>query len=286
MNVVKKEIIYFLIRIYNGKFRFLKIRRLIKKLIGKERIVFKYQDIKLFVGVNTALENSILFDDYNEKEILNLITYFSKSNYDFIDVGANVGVHSLTASKANENIQVFSFEPEPTNYFNFLSNIFLNKVKNIKPFCLGVGNVQENKILNINSGWNKGRHSLKMNFGENNQKISISIISLDNFKIYLPVKQVVIKIDVEGFESEVLKGAKDTLSIINECVIIIELVEENNNLQICKEIIQILKDFGFNYIYKIGEKEQFVSVSDFYDSSDYVLLKGQKTLDSFKKYLN
>lgn len=286
MNPIKKQVLHFLIRIYNGKYRFLKIRKIIKWLMGKERIELKYENVNLLVGTQSAIENSILFDEYNEKVILNLIKYFSNLNYDFVDVGANVGVHSLTAAISNKEIQVFSFEPEPNNFFNFISNISLNRVLNIKPFSFGVGNKQEVKSLNINAGWNKGRHSLKMNFGENTQKINIPIISLDTFEIYFSAKNVMIKIDVEGFEKEVLQGANSFIKSINESIMIVELLEENNNVKSCNEIVQFLNEQGFLAIYKVTNNYQFKETVEFEGSGDYIFIKGVKTLKSFKDHIN
>lgn len=285
MNRIKKTILHTLIKIYNEKYRFLKIRKIIKRLIGKERIQVKYENINLLVGTQSAIENSILFDEYNEKAILNLITYFSTLNYDFVDVGANVGVHSLTAAMANKDIKVFSFEPEPVNFFNFISNISFNQVQNIKPFSFGVGNKQEEKSLNINAGWNKGRHSLKMNFGEDTQKINVPIITLDTFETYFSAKDVMIKIDVEGFEKEVLQGANSFLKSIDESIMIIELLEENNNAKACNEIVQILNEHGFFYVYKVMNNNQFKEILEFDGSADYIFIKGMKTLNSFKGYI-
>ena len=94
MNPIKKQVLHFLIRIYNGKYRFLKIRKIIKWLMGKERIELKYENVNLLVGTQSAIENSILFDEYNEKVILNLIKYFSNLNYDFVDVGVTLSWHA------------------------------------------------------------------------------------------------------------------------------------------------------------------------------------------------
>ncbi len=286
MNPLKKQLIYFLIKNYNEKFRFLKLRKLIKNLIGSERIALKYQNIKLYAGIHSSIENSILFDEYNEKEILNLIKHFASVNYNFIDVGANVGIHTLTASEANNEIQIFSFEPEPNNFNNFMANIALNGFVNIKPFCLGVGDKQEEKKLNINTGWNKGRHSLKMDFGDNSQKINIPIIQLNVFETYFESKKAMIKIDVEGFEKEVLLGAKNILKSINESILIIELLEENNNSETCSTIINLLKEVGFSSFYKVGENKQFDEVLEYKGSSDYIFVKGTDTLNVFKNYIN
>ncbi|QGK76875.1 hypothetical protein [Flavobacterium sp. SLB02] len=93
---------------------------------------------------------------------MKIINYFAVKNYNFIDIGANIGVHSLTAAHTNLNIEIFSFEPEPTN---FIKNISFNDSLNIRPFKLGLGEHKYIIPMNINEGWNKGKNSLKISFG-------------------------------------------------------------------------------------------------------------------------
>lgn len=64
---------------------------------------------------------------------------------------------------------------------NFIKNIELNECNNIKPFCLGLGNVNSRVSMNINDSLNKGKHSVKVNFNDSKTKINIPITQLDNF---------------------------------------------------------------------------------------------------------
>lgn len=284
MNFFKKNSIKVLIVLYN-KFKFYKIRTVIKTLLKNDKISINYQGINLFVGVKSAIETGVLFDEYNEKEILKLISHFASKHYNLIDVGANIGIHSMIAAKSNKEIQIFSFEPEPNNFYNFMGNIGLNKFNNIKPFCFGVGNVIEEKILNINSGWNKGKHSFKNEFEVGSQKITLPIITLDSFKTIFSNKSFVIKIDVEGFEKEVVLGAESVLNNTKEILIIMELLSENNSVDSCEQIVQKLSKFGFEAIYKIEQENKFVKVDRFNGSADYVFVKGIETNKNINDYL-
>lgn len=257
------------------------IRNCIKYLVRDRKIIIVFNKYKIYVGVKSAIEANVFFDSYNEVEVLNLIKKYSSLNYSFFDVGANIGIHSLTAAAANSQISIYSFEPEIINYNCFLKNIILNEFDNIIPFRMGVGNILSNVFLNINEGWNKGRHSMKVNFSGSNKKISIPITQLDSFRHYIDSQYLLLKIDVEGFEKEVLEGAKLLLNQVENIVIIIELVTEINSIQTCNEIFVFLKHFNFNRVFKIENNEKLIEVSNFDCSGDYIFLKGNHAINSF-----
>jgi len=233
-------------------------------------------------GVKSAIEQNILFNTYNEKAVLSIIKKFAQDGYDLVDVGANVGIHSLTAASANAKIEIFSFEPEPSNFNDFIKNISLNNFKNINPFNMGLGNFKGLAELNVNEGWNKGKHSLKVSFSENSKKASILVSLLDDFKVFITSKKIIIKIDVEGFEKEVIEGAKELLNQVQEAVVIIELLTEINGQETCETIINMLIANDFKTIFKISAQNELIEVSQYEGSADYVLLKGSNALKIIK----
>lgn len=257
------------------------IRNCIKYLMGCRKIVILFNKFKINVGVKSAIEANVFFHTYNEVEVLKLIEKYSSLHYTFFDVGANIGIHSLTAAATNSKIAIYSFEPEVVNYNSFLKNIILNKFDNIIPFRMGVGNTVSNVYLNINEGWNKGKHSMKVNFAGSNQKVSIPIIQLDSFRNYIDSKYLLLKIDVEGFEKEVIDGAKLLLNQIENIVVIIELITEINSIQTCNEIFSLLKHLNFNTAFKIENNKNMIEVFNFDNSGDYIFLKGNHAVNSF-----
>jgi len=56
-----------------------------------------------------------------------------------VDVGANVGVTSITAAKCHPNLQVISFEPVPTTYFLLYYNLLLNNIPILRPDEIRLG---------------------------------------------------------------------------------------------------------------------------------------------------
>ncbi|CAD5344521.1 hypothetical protein FLA105535_04527 [Flavobacterium bizetiae] len=192
----------------------------------------------------------------------------------------------MTAANANSNIEVFSFEPEPNNFYKLIKNISINDCLNIRPFKLGLGESSYINQMNINQGWNNGKHSMKVHFGTNQKNINIPVSLLDNFKENISNGPLIIKIDVEGYEKEVIEGATKFLNNLDNSILIIELLEEINGLLICKEIKDMLIKLNFKEIYKINSNEVFELVDDYYGSGDYIFLKGNTAIEDFNRLKN
>jgi len=280
---MRQLIVKILLKIYNFYLKKDRLKRLIKIIIGDKKIIITFNGFKIYTSNNSAIESSILFGEYSEQIILDLIKKYANKNYNLIDIGANVGIHSLTAATINNKIEVFSFEPEPSNFLSFIKNIGLNNIENIRPFRMGVGDVVGNNMLNINKGWNKGKHSIKVNFAPNfNERISIPVTKLNAFKDNIIGENFIVKIDVEGFEREVIEGADEIFKKFDNCILIIELITEINDLEICKKIISSLKEKDFEHIYKISNRADLILVEDYEGSADYIFIKGKDAIESIQ----
>ncbi len=283
---MRQIIIIFFLQLYNNVKRSNLLRNIIKQLYGTRKFVLKFNNFKIYASTSSAIESNIIFNSYNEIIILKVIEQYATKGYNFIDIGANIGLHSISAAKCNTEIEILSFEPETNNFNCFIRNIVLNGFENIRPFKMGLGNFKGTVAMNINQEWNKGKHSLKVNFGENTKKLNIPVTRLDDFKEFIHCDNLLIKIDVEGFEKEVIEGGQKIISSVKQGAIIIELLEEINGIDVCKSIVETLIENEFNAIYKVNEKNQFVSVNEFQGSADYIFLKGndaQILFDNFNK---
>lgn len=279
-----KYLICTLLKLYKFK-KSNTLRNLIKKIIGNRKIIIKFNNFYIYCGVNSAIESKLIFNEYDETKILALIDYFSKENYSFFDIGANIGIHSLQASSINPNINIYSFEPESKNFLQFINNINLNNFMNISPFKMGVSNSNEVLSINIHDGWNKGKHSFRANVNKSKHKYRVPVIKPDSIIQCFEVDRIMIKIDVEGFEFEAISGMKKLLQINDEVILFVELISEFNGLDSCKSIVNFLiEECGFKKIYIINENNTIKEVNIFSSDSDYILIKGTNTIDLFNNY--
>ncbi len=135
----------------------------------------------------------------------------------FVDIGANIGVYSILAS-SEISAYTISIEPIPSTFQNLVDNININK-SNDKIKALNIGLGGKPGKLKFTKSLDTINH---VTFDNDSDAIEVDVSTLDNILSDLPIP-LLIKIDVEGFETEVLNGASKTLSNKNLKAIIIEL---------------------------------------------------------------
>ncbi len=217
---------------------------------------------KLVVNHNNYLIK--FHNDGDDQELLYLANWAKYFNEEYphlsklinsddvvVDVGANLGFFSMMISKlVGENGQIFSFEPSINIYNKLIDNLTLNSIKNVKPENCGLG--QSDQILTLKR--NKKYSGLSTLVLEQDNEIieeQVKITSLDKYFYDKKTKINFIKIDTEGFEPEVLKGAKQIINS-SKPLIYIEL-GGGKFLQSSKDAIKILYDYGYKL--SINEKE-------------------------------
>lgn len=125
-----------------------------------------------------------------------------------IDIGANVGFYSCLA--ASHGKHVLAVEPSPRNLAHLYTNLWDNDFRKTEVFPLGLGPRRELRkifgfggISSFVAGWGQARES------------RFSIVPVTTLDSILGSRfdgmRLLIKMDVEGFELEILKGAKETL---------------------------------------------------------------------------
>ena len=200
---------------------------------------------------NGTVDNLIFYQGVISPEHLKFIKDNLKENDVVLDIGANIGFYSLFFSKViSEKGKVISFEPVKKMYNQFLDSIDKNNTKNIILYNLGCG--EKNEILNIIKDTNHYggssiiAHNIKERIEDKKQfvKEEIEIIKLDDFLIS-EQKIDFIKIDVEGYEYEVLKGMTEILKKFKP-KISMEFSIQIYGLEKAKNIINLLINLGYN----------------------------------------
>lgn len=175
----------------------------------------------------------------------------------FVDVGSSMGLMSLTASFAvGNNGRVLSFEPDTERFFNLVNSISINQRKNIKAFNMGLG--AERKTIPLF----KDRCSPSMVALDNNAPHEM--VDIDTLETILKKENIsivdFIKIDVEGFEMDVLQGAEKILTQKTAPIICVEYIKSiKRNSGSSETIFDFIKNINAYHFYQLSKTSRTIS---------------------------
>ena len=176
---------------------------------------------------------------YYEPEVTDrILTLASSSSGIFIDVGAHIGRYTVLAAKRlGSRGKVLAFEPNPETFKALQQNVKLNSLDNVVLFNLALGDRNTTMDLYIDTV-NDGATSLLWGDGP---AVTVPVRRLDDILAEQnidPREVFLIKVDVEGAEPLVFKGAERLLREGSPTIIFEALTEEK--LRECKSILKKL----------------------------------------------
>jgi len=148
-------------------------------------------------------------ETYEEYET-SVVKKFIKKGDVVLDVGANIGYYTLIFAKlVGDKGKVFAFEPDPDNFNLLKKNVAINGYKNVILIPKAVSSKSERVRLNIDNE-NKSGHSI-IQTDRNQEYIEIDSICLDDYFVDYDGKVNFVKMDIEGFEGEAIRGMTSIL---------------------------------------------------------------------------
>jgi FkbM family methyltransferase len=151
-----------------------------------------------------------------------------------LDIGANLGAYTVPMAKELAALggYVYAYEPQRIIYYQLCGNIFTNQLDNVYAHCMAIGDddgrVQIPSIdyhnsantggFSVNEAVREHQDCIRTNAGRHEPHVPLT--RLDSLK--LPKAPCLIKIDVEGLELQVLKGAAGTLARYNYPPLLLE----------------------------------------------------------------
>jgi len=206
---------------------------------------------------------------FYESDILDWLNQQDIPTGDFIDVGANIGNHTIYFSKIMSR-KVWAFEPYKEAYKQLVENLHINKIeRSVKTFEFGLSSrASRASMILPKEGNNIG--AAKVNIDEEKGNVSLKL----GDEVLASVSKIALmKIDVEGHELDVLKGCIETIQR-HKPVLLIECMNLNEYKKICNYILPIgyvpTAVFGATpmIVFRSIEKP---SVSDVQQVSDKIL---------------
>lgn len=137
----------------------------------------------------------------------------------FADVGANIGSYTVLASGA-VGCRSVAFEPVPKTFEHLLDNLHLNRImERVRPVNAAVGAAQGSVFFSV--AWDCKNHVVAEGANEGGASVRVPVVALDDE--FAQETPTVMKIDVEGYEKEVVQGSKKTLAKPGLLAVIMEL---------------------------------------------------------------
>ncbi len=197
---------------------------------------------------NDTIAKEISIHGVYEKEEIEVLSKLISSKDHVVDIGANIGNHTIAFSKISK--RVYSFEAHPKTFKILKFNT--NEYKNIKIFNLGISNRKGFLFFRNTKSTNIGGKKLSKS-----GSIKSQINTLDNI-IKLDKKIKLIKIDIEGHEYEALIGMKKILNN-NNCLLLLEFCEESISKR--RKIISFLKEKNYLHSYYFSKEKKFSNLA-------------------------
>ena len=219
------KILYF----FNFLFKFVKLH-IKRNFLKKKDLVIPWINDAKFILYKSDVP--LLYNVYwgvSEYPDMIFLAHCLRENNIFIDCGANVGTYSIIASKV-AGANSITFEPNPNTIIKLNRNIELNNLEkkiDVRKIALSdkIGNLYFSNYGDTDDVLNR----VSLNQSSSSANILIKSSTLDD---EINIKEdFILKMDVEGYESKLIKGAK-------------KLLANENLLALIVEINQMIDDYG------------------------------------------
>ncbi len=234
--------------------------RMLRCFLGSRR----YWPVKVQVGdtqlwaplyLKRSLED---FPIHGEPFTVSLFQRFITPGSVIFDVGANIGVYTIIGAKKTGTFgNVYAFEPDPRNYKFLRRNIKSHHLVNVRAVNKAIANTVGDVTLYIHGDPTSSRIVKSSWRAEGIVGIHrVEVTTIDKFAETYKISNIdVMKMDVEGAELEVIKGAERTLQKLNSAVVFFELAPRLSTKPKIMELLELLNILGFQ-IWLIDEESK------------------------------
>ncbi len=273
------KILYFFSVKFNMKINFEEKQNLFFRLLqkikrsGNFRIGSINFNFKLDSDVSKCL---VLNGEFEKKEIEECLSILNKDSV-ILDIGANIGFHSVYFAQKAVNGLLIAFEPALDTYKRLLQNTF--KLKNIVPLKIALSDssgVTDFFIADDNA------YSSLIDTGRKEivDKEKVLVYDLDSFLLPLNISKIdLIKIDVEGLEHKALLGMEKTIDKYHP-YLFVEIFKGNISDYNPNDTISFVIEKGYKAkVFMDNELIDFVNHDDAYHNYFFIPLNKEAVIN-------
>lgn len=217
--------------------------------------------VKMKLYGDSLLCELLYFDNF-EPETRHFFDAYLRPGDTFLDIGANIGLYTLAAARlVGRSGHVHAFEPCSQTFERLEDNVQLNGLRNVTchQVALSFENAEAELTL-ANGGFDAWNSLGKPYMGETTGCEMVTTVTLDSVvrEHGLTGRNCTLKIDVEGWENQVLAGAEQFLSGDEAPLLCIEFTEEAALLagSSCCELYRTLERLGYRMFNVSSEPEE------------------------------
>ena len=190
------------------------------------------------------------YGEFSEGEV-HLIKQLTKTNDNVIEVGSNIGTHTLPLAKhLSQGGLLYALEPQSQNYKILIKNINQNDLQNIKVFKIAASNKKGEAYMNLfdeNETNNFGDARIFNKIFTNFEKVSVSTLDELFFHEFNENKKLVlVKCDAQGQETNIINGSKKIIEKFKPFLYV-----ENDNIEQSKNLIETIKSLHYSLFWHI-----------------------------------
>ena len=213
---------------------------LFMKLVRGKSVTRAVEGMIFELDLSENIDVCILLEKF-ERDVVDTIEQYCQPGWQIIDVGANVGAHSIRlAKKAGIEGKVYAFEPTEYAYRKLVRNVSLNNICQIDLYRLALWNEnKDNQVISFRSSWQTDGTSVS-------GPSTVSFVRLDDWSKKHGIERIdMIKIDVDGHEFPVFDGGRQLLAACRPLIIMEvgawHFAEPSTN------VLDLLADLGYRF---------------------------------------
>ena len=251
-----------------------------------------YKQEKMIMGSRMLLDTARSHVEFNllnwgchEPLFTHVMLQEIKEGMTIVGIGANIGYYALLESRlVGKTGKVYAIEPAPDNIKWLKENIALNNYSNIETYQMAVGNKNGTAKLYLSESPNL--HNLlgiEGKSGENNNYVDIIDVETVTLDEFLKNKRLpdIVRMDVEGYEYNIIKGMKKTLNENKKMMVFME-IHHDPMKQAGFNIEGMFETFyraGFTPRYLIKRRLQFPWQNPYKETPDIQVIRDNLTLE-------
>jgi len=197
-----------------------------------------------------SIHKQLILDGIRERKSTRIMERFVRPDDVILELGANIGYYVLIESKVlSDKGYIYAVEPAADNVELLKKNIALNNIKNIEVSNMAISNKKGTAKLYLGKACNL--HSLINSSGSPDAKyVEVQTDTVDNFlKGKKPIS--FLRMDVEGYETEVIDGMRDTLKSQSFKRLFVEIHPHRVSTAKMQNFLKTLHDYGFEITHSV-----------------------------------